>query len=141
MPSLPSPRQQSRPRLEIIPFIDIMFFLLATFMMVSLSMIKNEGMSVNLPRIVAPTRLDHRSVVVTITDTEDLYLDKDLLTQADLNQRLLAMRSNDPELQVLINGDANALFGKAVEVLDEIRSLGITRVSIQTARKHVDPSS
>ena len=49
MPAIPSPRAGRRPRLEIIPFIDIMFFLLATFMMVSLSMIDIQGIDLNLP--------------------------------------------------------------------------------------------
>ncbi len=47
--NIPSPRPQKRARIEIIPLIDVIFFLLATFMMVSLSMVKNKGISVNLP--------------------------------------------------------------------------------------------
>ena len=62
MPSLPSPRGKTRPRLEIIPFIDIMFFLLATFMMVSLSMIKNEGLPVKLPQAATATPQNRNSL-------------------------------------------------------------------------------
>jgi biopolymer transport protein ExbD len=49
MTIIPSPRGQKRARIEIIPLIDIMFFLLATFVMVSLSMVKNQGIPVRLP--------------------------------------------------------------------------------------------
>lgn len=47
---LPLPNIRRRPRIEIIPLIDIIFFLLATFVMVSLSMVRNQGLNVNLPR-------------------------------------------------------------------------------------------
>ena len=136
MPPLPSPRGKTRPRLEIIPFIDIMFFLLATFMMVSLSMIKNEGLPVHLPQTastVAESRLS--SVTVTITEDGSMYLDKQLMTLNDLKNRLSVLKNEDPEFKVFINGDRHAFFGQAVEVLDEIRLLGISKVSIQTKKR------
>lgn len=136
MPSLPSPRGRVRPRLEIIPFIDIMFFLLATFMMVSLSMIKNEGVSVNLPKAATAVRDDRKSsATVTITENGWMYLDKEKLTPEDLLNKLRVMKDADPDLKVFINGDERAFFGQAVEILDEIRSLGITKITIQTKRK------
>ena len=46
---IPAPAGRKKARIEIIPLIDVVFFLLATFVMVSLSMVKNEGISVNLP--------------------------------------------------------------------------------------------
>lgn len=136
MPSLPSPRGKTRPRLEIIPFIDIMFFLLATFMMVSLSMIKNEGVPVRLPQTAhsVPETRDS-SVTVTITENGDLYLDKQKVSLEDLKRRLKTMKAGHSELKVFINGDEHAFFGRAVEALDEIRSLGIAKVSIQTRKK------
>ena len=45
-----SPVSRKKARIEIIPLIDIMFFLLATFVMVSMSMVKNQGIAVNLPK-------------------------------------------------------------------------------------------
>ncbi len=136
MPSLPSPRGKSRPRLEIIPFIDVMFFLLATFMMVSLSMIKNEGVSVNLPKAVTSAPDDRKtSVTVTISESGDVYLGKERIAPSELRGRLQNLKAGDPDLKVLINGDEHAYFGQAVEALDEIRSLGITKVSIQTKAK------
>src|SRR3990167_373347 len=106
MPSLPSPRGRVRPRLEIIPFIDIMFFLLATFMMVSLSMVKIEGIPVRLPQTAHPVPEDRKSsVTVTITENAGLYLDKQKISLEDLKRRLRAMKTDDPELKVFINGD------------------------------------
>ncbi len=74
MARLPSPRAKVRPRLEIIPFIDIMFFLLATFMMVSLSMIRNEGISVHLPTAATAVPQErHDQVSLSVTEAGGLY--------------------------------------------------------------------
>jgi biopolymer transport protein ExbD len=125
-----------RPRLEIIPFIDIMFFLLATFMMVSLNMIRNEGLPVRLPQTASSTAENRgSSVTVTITESGEMYLDKQLTDLEGLKQKLRALHSENPELKVFINGDNRAFFGQAVEALDEIRSLGISKVSIQTRKR------
>mgnify|MGYP001605661407 FL=1 len=136
MPSLPSPRGRVRPRLEIIPFIDIMFFLLATFMMASLSMIKNEGVPVSLPSVATGMAEDRKSsATVTVTEEGDIYLDKEMLSLQDLKRRLRVLKVENPDLKVFINGDEHADFGRGIEILDEIRSAGIKKVSIQTKRK------
>ena len=49
-----------------------------------------------------------------------------------MSSQLKELKSLDSELKVLINGDEKARFGKAVEVLDEVRRIGITKVSIRT---------
>ncbi len=75
--NIPSIRPRSRARIEIIPLIDIMFFLLATFVMVSLSMVKNRGIPLILPAAntgAAQDRQDH--VTVSIAETGQLYLDQ-----------------------------------------------------------------
>ena len=66
-----------RARIEIVPLIDIIFFLLATFVMVSLSMIKNRGVPVNLPTAASAVAQERKSyVAVTVTEPGDVYLDK-----------------------------------------------------------------
>ena len=64
-----------------------------------------------------------------------MYLDKQLMGLEELKKKLSAMKSENAELKVFINGDEHASFGQAVETLDEIRSLGISKVSIQTRKK------
>jgi biopolymer transport protein ExbD len=129
------PNVKRRARIEIIPLIDVVFFLLATFVMVSMSMVRNQGLSVHLPQAAtASPETRTSSVTVTITESGDVYLNKEKMPLEDLTSRLSAMKS-DPDLKVFINGDEHAYFGQAVEMLDEIRSLGIHKVSIQTKRK------
>ena len=67
-----NPITRRKARIEIIPLIDVIFFLLATFMMISLSMIKNQGINVNLPTARTSASQDRsKSVTITVTETGD----------------------------------------------------------------------
>ena len=130
---IPNPTGRRKARIEIIPLIDVIFFLLATFMMISLSMIKNQGINVNLPTARTSALEDrNKSVTITVTETSDVYLDKERITMAFLPQELKSLKAQDPQLKVFINGDAKANFESAIKVLDEVRIAGITKVAIQT---------
>jgi len=130
---IPSLATKRRARIEIIPLIDIIFFLLATFVMVSLSMVKNRAIPVRLPVAVTGTPQE-RKTVATISVTEDgaVHLDKQRVTLEQLAERLKEMKETDPDLQVYIHGDEQASFASAIRVLDEVRLVGITKVAIQT---------
>ena len=74
---IPAAYQRKRARIEIIPLIDIMFFLLATFVVVSLSMIRNEGITVRLPSAKSATQVERSaSITVSISEAGEIYLDK-----------------------------------------------------------------
>ncbi len=133
MTKIPNPRSQKRARIEIIPLIDIMFFLLATFVMVSLSMVKNLGISVNLPPAAtgkAQPRED--STVISIQADGGVFFNKAPVTVEQLDAELRALVAANPSPLVYINGDKKAEFGAAIAVLDQVRKQGITRISIAT---------
>ena len=137
---IPSPRIARRARIEIIPLIDIMFFLLATFVMVSLSMVKNQGLPVKLP--VASTsapqdRKDYTSI--TINDKGEFFFNKESIARADLGPRLQALKALQDNPKIFINGDGKTQFDNVVAVLDETRKAGISKVAIET--KKPDASS
>ena len=130
---IPSPRSTRRARIEIIPLIDIIFFLLATFVMVSLSMVKNQGIGVNLPVATSSAPQPREdAAVISITSSGELFLNKAPITMLQLVESLKSLSAAQPELKVFINGDVKAEFGQAIAVLDEVRKLGITRIAIQT---------
>jgi len=138
--SIPNPRSARKARIEIIPLIDIMFFLLATFVMVSMSMVKNQGLPVRLP-VAATGAAQERQDAASITVREDgaLYFNKEPLLMAELPARLAALKSAHPEPRLFINGDARAQFQSVVTVLDEARRCGITRIAIETAQPSSEP--
>lgn len=130
---IPSPTVRKRARIEIIPLIDIIFFLLATFVMVSLSMVKNQGISVNLPTTATSSAEDAKPVItISVNDKEEIYLDKKLVSFEQMSGKLQELKATDSDLKVLINGDEKASFGTAIGILDEVRRLGIVKVSIRT---------
>jgi len=130
---IPSPISRRKARIEIIPLIDVIFFLLATFLMISLSMIKNQGLNVNLPS-ASTAVLQERKAAVTITVTRgnEVYLNQEKISIDLLPERLRELKDQDPQLKVFINGDKQAYFQGAITVLDKVREAGITRVAIQT---------
>jgi biopolymer transport protein ExbD len=134
--NIPSLRSRKRARIEIIPLIDVIFFLLATFMMVSLSMVKNNGIKVNLPAAATSAPQEHNDrTTISVTKNGDLFFNKEELQLDQLPARLHQLKSEQPDPKVFINGDEKAFFGAAVEVLDDLRQAGITKVAIDTKLK------
>jgi len=133
--NVPSPSARKRARIEIIPLIDIMFFLLATFLMVSLSMVKNQGVNVNVPVASTTSSQDLKDyATISITEEGEIYYNKEKIEPDQLSLYLKSLKETYAEPKVFVNGDEKAVFGKVVAVLDEARKLGITKVAIQTRK-------
>ena len=133
---IPSPRSSRRARIEIIPLIDIIFFLLATFVMVSLSMVQNRGIAVALPAAAsAAPQPRENALSISITAEGDVFLDRDRVDAAELAEALRRAVAANPAVRVFVSGDIGARFGTAVEVLDAVRTAGIANVAIETRPK------
>src|SRR5215510_12247847 len=129
-----------RARIEIIPLIDIIFFLLATFIMVSLSMSKNQGVQVALPTASSAASLGdqqdlEKAVTLSVTAKGDVYYNKEKITFAQLPLKLQMLKTTAKDPKVIINSDAGADFKHVVAVLDEVRKIGIAKVGINTDKK------
>ena len=129
-----------RARIEIIPLIDIIFFLLATFIMVSLSMSKNQGVQVALPNAGTAASLGdqqemEKAVTLTVNEKGEVFFNKDKITIAQLSLRLQTFKTASKDPKVIINSDAGADFKNVVAVLDEVRKIGIAKVGINTEKK------
>ncbi|MDX6766229.1 MAG: biopolymer transporter ExbD [Candidatus Methylacidiphilales bacterium] len=136
MPAIPSPRHGRRPRLEIIPFIDIMFFLLATFMMVSLSMVKGEGIELLLPKARSAAALPDQPVTVTVSvDARGvLHWNREPVDRTVLSARLAGLKETAPDSTLIVEADYGCEFGRVVEVFDEARRLGLVKLIIRTEK-------
>src|SRR5271156_4769348 len=104
--NIPSLRSRKRARIEIIPLIDIIFFLLATFMMVSLSMIKNQGLSVHLPVAGSGSPQDQNNIVtITVSEDGSYAWNKESIEPSELASRLGRLKATQPDARLIINGD------------------------------------
>ncbi|HEY9248781.1 MAG TPA: biopolymer transporter ExbD, partial [Rariglobus sp.] len=129
----PSVSSVKKARIEIIPLIDVIFFLLATFVLFTLSLNKIQSVPVDLPQAsAARAGTDDDLVVLQISETGAAYWNKEPIAFAEIPGRLLAYKTASPRPRVLISGDDKARYGDAVLALDEVRKAGIT-VSIETA--------
>src|SRR3954447_6628008 len=128
-----SPIPKKHARIEIIPLIDIMFFLLASFMMVSLSQTHMKGIRVNLPSPNTQPQQNPNKDYVSIRVTEGnlIYFDNAPINDEDVLQRLYQMHQANPEVKVSISAEQQALHGDVIRVLDRVRSAGITKIGYQ----------
>jgi len=122
-------------RIEIIPLIDIMFFLLASFMLVSLGMINLKRVPVNLPAAAtAETAATARDLLPVSVDKRRLvYIERQPYGPNELRDELRRRHAANPRLRVLVNGDRDASHGTVLGALDAVRAAGFEHVSIQTA--------
>jgi biopolymer transport protein ExbD len=122
-------------RIEIIPLIDVIFFLLATFVLFTLSLNKIQSLPVDLPQAsTAPkSATDDETIVLQLSDAGTAYWNKELIAFNEIAPRLLNYKAANPNPRVLVTGDDKATYGAAVLALDEVRKAGISQVSIETA--------
>jgi biopolymer transport protein ExbD len=125
------PRQKSdKARIEIIPMIDIIFFLLVFFLVSTLSMTVNRGLPVNLPKAASSQKDLRENFNITVTQDGTIFLNKEPTTLAALGQQVKAGVDKEPELAVIINADDQSLHGAIVAVMDEVRLAGASRLAI-----------
>ncbi len=132
--------RRKKARLEIIPLIDIIFFLLATFIMVSLSMSKNQGVQVALPGAATAQPLAdqqelEKAVTLSVNDKGEIFYNKDKILPTQLPLRLQTYKLATKDPRVIINSDGAADFKHVVMVLDEVRKIGISKVGINTDKR------
>jgi len=127
---LPSPIPKRRARIVIIPLIDIMFFLLASFMMISLQMDQTRNIKVHLPP-GSQARPDFKPDMVNIAVDKagGVWLEKKEISLTDLNLVLSNRFRLDTNMPVYIGGDRDTLEGPMVDVLAAVRNAGVQKVA------------
>ena len=127
-----SPIPKKHARIEIIPLIDIMFFLLASFMMVSLSQTTMKGMKVALPTGSSGQTQSKKDYYSFSVDRDGyIYWDKTRINYEDVPLKLRPIYATQPEAKIFIRGDAEALHGNVTRLLDQIRSTGFTKIAFE----------
>src|SRR5271169_1347844 len=94
------PTESAEARIEIVPLIDIMFFLLAAFMLVSLSMVNIKSVKVNLPTATTAVPDSRKDLAdISVDKTGGVYLDKRPVGDNELIAGLLASQKANPNLR------------------------------------------
>ncbi len=119
-------------RIEIVPLIDIMFFLLAAFMLVSLSMVNLKSVKVNLPTATTATAETKNDFLnISVDQSGMIFCDKQPVGANELALGLTAAQRTNENLRVFISGDKDARHGDVIHVLDVVRGAGIQKVAFE----------
>ncbi|WP_027521984.1 biopolymer transporter ExbD [Bradyrhizobium sp. Ec3.3] len=116
-------------RIEIIPMIDIMLFLLVFFIMITLRMIPATGIASQLPQSSTAQDLPHPKIVVTLFADGAIETDGQKLTIDDLTTKL-ASEPDREHAAVTIAGAGTATLQNLLAVMDACRKAGIVQVGL-----------
>jgi biopolymer transport protein ExbD len=126
-------RAPRRARIEIIPMIDVVFFLLVFFMMASLAMTIYQGLPVNLPEAASGQRNAAETASITLSRDGGSFLNSEPISVAMLGTRIRPLLAKNRELGVIINADREVTHARVVDVLDELRQTGVGKIAIAVA--------
>jgi biopolymer transport protein ExbD len=128
-------RFRKKARIEIIPLIDVIFFLLATFVLFTLSLNRIQSMPIDLPVASSqpsPETSTKDMVTIQVSDQGNLYWNRELFDIDELPGRLEQYKKQAEMPRILVAGDDRAKWGITVQVLDRIRKSGIEKISMET---------
>src|SRR5271154_6027097 len=117
--------ERGRPRLEIVPMIDIMMFLLVFFVMIVLRMIPDSGVTLSLPGAATAQALPHTQVVIVIDQQGNLHV-RDQVMSADALETYLRGVKASHDTDVIVAGDKGTRLQQLMDVMDLTRKAGIT---------------
>ena len=124
-------RAKNRPEVNMTSMIDIMSLLMIVFM--ATAPMLTSGIDVNLPRAAnnALAGAD-KSVDISINKDGHVFVGKERVNERDLKPKLSAMLKQNPQLSIVISGDAGVRYGKIVEVMSDLKASGFTKVGLKT---------
>lgn len=117
--------------ISLTPMIDIMTVLLAVFMVTTPMM--TTGIDLNLPKAGHSTITgnDH-AIQISVDDKGNYFLGEMKLTQEEIVKKAVAMRGENPNLTIMINGDTKADYGRVMSMMGKLKDAGFQRVGLRT---------
>jgi len=121
--------EADKPRVEVIPMIDIMMFLLVFFIVISLNMIAGSGVQMEIPGSKTTQQLKVSTITVGVTKDNKVVVSGKPVTTEELTARLVALKKDGP-VDVVLAGDKDVPLQSLLGVMDTIRGAGISSVGI-----------
>ena len=125
-------RPLKRARIEIIPMIDVIFFLLVFFMVSSLAMTKINSMPVALPKTSSSPEAIKQNVILTVKKDGSIFINKSPASLESVGQQLAYEMHDNPQDTVVINADAGVDYGTVIQVMDRARKIGVRKFALAT---------
>ena len=125
-------RETKQPDLNIIPMIDIMFFLLVFFMLSTMYMVEQKTIPVNLPQATSAAIDNKTNFTVTLKDDGSIYLEDQQTDIQTLLMKSTKDQKNNPSFAIIIRADKDINYDKVVSFIDTLKKAGITRFGLAT---------
>lgn len=119
--------------INITPFVDVVLVLLVIFMVTAPMMVK-ETMNIKLPKGKATEKSANQTMAIAVSKKGQVLINGDLVDMTLLYDRAVAMKQQNPNVQVLIAADKEALHGDVIKVLDQIKTAGISNFAFQVEK-------
>ena len=123
-------RRRFMAEINVIPLVDVVLVLLIIFMVTAPMLYR--GMDINLPRSSSNTIKPEERVVLTVERDRRVYVDKELIPLAQLQQKMDALHRKNPEVSVFLRADQDVPYGMVVQVMDGIKKAGIVKLGMVT---------
>jgi biopolymer transport protein ExbD len=123
-------QEPKKARIEIIPLIDTVFFLLVFFMMASLSMTVHRGLPVSLPKATTGQPAADQTAAVSVDRDGLTYLNRQPIAPGALTIELRTLAAQRPDLLVIVSADEAVAHGRVVDAMDAVRAAGVGRLAI-----------
>ena len=140
---LPEDTELNRPSVNILPMIDVIFAILAFFILSTLYLTKAEGLPVNLPQAVTATPQNQIDVTLTITQSGDLFLGDEAVVLTNLADEVRSLGQStgqatgqafSPPIMVTIRADEVTSHGRVVAAMDQLRTVQNVKLGIATTQ-------
>lgn len=135
--TLKARRPMKRARIEIIPMIDTMFFLLVFFMLSSISLTNLLGVPVNLPKATNSQKQNKLDFTISIDSSSHVYVNNTPVVPDDVGTKLLELaggaNADLSEASVVINADEKVPYGVVIQCIDQARGAGVTHFPLATS--------
>ncbi len=129
-------REMRKAKIEIIPMVDTMFFLLVFFMLSSLALTRQNGLPVNLPKASTAPKQQPVDLTITLDSQGKIFVNKNLVELKDLSAALVnqagGAKADFDKVTVVINADKAVNYGLVIQCIDEARTVGISKFGMAT---------
>jgi biopolymer transport protein ExbD len=127
--------RRNKARIELIPMIDVMMFLLVFFVLISINVIPGFGLGVNLPS-AAHSTVQHakKTVILSIQKDGQIFVGEQPVQLDELHASIQQqLKANETPI-LIINGDSSVEYRYFVQTLDTLKGAGYTAISIATKK-------
>lgn len=122
-------KEESGQQIDLTPMLDVVFIMLIFFIVTS-SFIKEPGIDVERPGGETHLLVENQNILIAITETDEIWLNKEPVKPASLKNKIQAMHAENPKGAVVIQADKSSSAESYALVYDAARDAGVTKISL-----------